>query len=716
MSIRFTGNQQQLRRTANLPSASSAFTICGFAKLAVARTSAEAHIVYTQSSTSAETLLFDGATGLDLRGGTNYNVSKTPVVASVTAGAASGSGWFFFSLRGISASVLSASHKPVGSGLLLHQTTTNLSGNAAMDILQLGDTPDFGIPLWLNGHIAHVRVYNRTLSDSELLAESASAAPVSTTNLLSYHSFVGADVASVLAPTSGTGTFSLPSGSPSISSDNPSFVTYTNPTLTLADTLPATGVPVNIVRQSKTIDRAFGIASQRPLTFDQSPLATSTVVALGTVWRFGNFATILSSVTDNRGNTYALTQLETGANDNCFTFMAIAQNVASGDPFTVNANFTTAEFNRISWTIVELQGVTAASLDRLVQSGTTTGVVSTSTASTGVLAQANEIMLGAFGGLVSSVSAPAGWTPLSSVGLENVAGGDWAPAAQISHRTVTSTAAQVFTVGHASGAGRSILATFRLAGSAPTTSAQTITLSPTTLSVSAGQQAFLTATVLENGAAVPGALLTLGMSNGSATAEQIGATNANGQASIRITGVSAGSVTLTATGSGGVSATAALTILAAATNRGTVSELTLYNTTTLNAAMLKSMADSGTPEGFGPFAPFVTGDYTLTRAVLKTKLSTSNGVDARLTSLSFTADVPDVFDSGSSVAVASGGTTVNFGRAFNVPPDVTVTAVSSSAFGVARVSAVTRTGFFVQVVNASNTGIAATINWSALGY
>ena len=244
MSVRISGNKIALLRTANLPSSYTNFTICLFAKLATAQPTYTSNIIYSQDTggANAESLLVKGGSGLALVGADSYESTLTPTIATLTAGGASGSNWFFAAMRGSAAGAngLKFYHRPVG-GSMSSQLLTNTPGTSAMEYLLLGDAPfdpgAFGVAAWwFDGYIAHVKVYNRVLSDAEVLTESGQASPVSTTNLMSYHAFTSSVLADALVPQQGTGAFVANTSNPSMSTDNPNLVA--NPTYSGSVTLP----------------------------------------------------------------------------------------------------------------------------------------------------------------------------------------------------------------------------------------------------------------------------------------------------------------------------------------------------------------------------------------------------------------------------------------------------------------------------------------------
>lgn len=240
MSVRFTGDKTALRRTVNLPAAHSAFTVCGFAKLLVAATTRSAHIVYTQSPSSSETVQLVSGTGTSLRATDDYGGSTSAEVAAVVAGGSEGDNWFFFALVGTAAGAngLRLYHRVVGGAAPTYVLLNNTPGTAQFDVLQLGDAP-FGSTNWLDGLIAHLKVYDRALSESEVAAESGQGAPVSSTGLISYHSFSNSTIGTAVVPDTGTGTFGYFTSAPSTSTDMPVF--SVTPTLSGEDTLPEGG-------------------------------------------------------------------------------------------------------------------------------------------------------------------------------------------------------------------------------------------------------------------------------------------------------------------------------------------------------------------------------------------------------------------------------------------------------------------------------------------
>ena len=288
MSIRFTGDKTALRRTANLPSAHNAFTLCGFSKLLAAAPARQATLAYTQnaSAASAETALLGGAFGTALRAGDNYNSTFSADVATVTAGGAAGANWFFWALVGVGSGAggLRLYHKPVGSGSLAYQAVTNSSNADAFSAIQFGDIP-IGATSWLDGLLAHLKIYNRALSDAELATEAAQAAPASSTSLISYHSFSAAAISTAVLPDQGAGTFGYQTAAPTTSADMPVFA----PTLTGTDSLTAYSGPLYDVPLQQTAEQAALSNPQAMLRWSSDGGRTWSSESWSSIGRVGEY-------------------------------------------------------------------------------------------------------------------------------------------------------------------------------------------------------------------------------------------------------------------------------------------------------------------------------------------------------------------------------------------------------------------------------------------
>jgi hypothetical protein len=125
------------------------------------------------------------------------------------------------------------------------------------------------------------------------------------------------------------------------------------------------------------------------------------------------------------------------------------------------------------------------------------------------------------------------------------------------------------------------------------------------------------------------------------------------------------------------------------------------------------------PEGYSEMKQFLPGDYRFQNALIGIVTEPSNGSNADISVIQAktTTDVQDLHDRGTS-AVGTGGLTISFNRVYSVPPEVQVTVTAGASLAIPSISAITSTGFFVRLYQASNpeTAVAGTVSWSAIGY
>ncbi len=230
MSIRVAAPDQHLILTSGIPTSSTSFTIAGFAKLQTAHPTyygVLAALLSSGDSRVHQAVVYNPSTGLDLYASNDYDTTVSAVAGTLSAGAASGSGWFFFALIGSASGAggLRIVYRPVGGSLSYQDTDNSGWSGAAIAALRLGRNtlaaPSFGNDEYLfDGFYAHVKRWDVALSLSEITAESLYAAPVRTSNLLGYTKMESLTLATALAPDQGTGTFTYTSA-PSTSSDMP---------------------------------------------------------------------------------------------------------------------------------------------------------------------------------------------------------------------------------------------------------------------------------------------------------------------------------------------------------------------------------------------------------------------------------------------------------------------------------------------------------------
>jgi hypothetical protein len=242
MSLRISG-KQSIRRTSNLFTNGANYTALCFTKIAAPRTIDASYLGFLQWGTpnSAQWLYLNNTDGLTMYGADDWDAHTTPALATAAAGGPSGTNWFAWAMRGVAAgnNGLKVSHKPVGSGSLTHQSCFNTIGtSSAMNSIQFGDL-SFTETSHIDGYLCHLKLWNVALSDAELLIEMNQAAPTQQSGqLISYHSFTGADATAALSPNAGTGSFVYFNSPATMSTDNPVFGSTAYPTLTGSDTLP----------------------------------------------------------------------------------------------------------------------------------------------------------------------------------------------------------------------------------------------------------------------------------------------------------------------------------------------------------------------------------------------------------------------------------------------------------------------------------------------
>ena len=117
------------------------------------------------------------------------------------------------------------------------------------------------------------------------------------------------------------------------------------------------------------------------------------------------------------------------------------------------------------------------------------------------------------------------------------------------------------------------------------------------------------------------------------------------------------------------------------------------------------------------WAPFLVGDYHARAYEFRVIVTnTDSDYNIAITALSVTVDMPDRVEKASDLSVSASSTAVSFGSNFKAVPVVGVTMNDSNSGDYFRVTSKARTGFTVQCFNSSNTGIARSINWQAIGY
>lgn len=125
---------------------------------------------------------------------------------------------------------------------------------------------------------------------------------------------------------------------------------------------------------------------------------------------------------------------------------------------------------------------------------------------------------------------------------------------------------------------------------------------------------------------------------------------------------------------------------------------------------------AGTPT-WSDWATLVVGDYKARAFEFRIILtSIVPEITPSITALSITIDMPDRVDAG-SLTTAPGGTAVLFSPAFkSATPEVVITIVNGVTGDYPVLTAVSRTGFTIQIKDSTGTGVARDVTWHAKGY
>lgn len=150
---------------------------------------------------------------------------------------------------------------------------------------------------------------------------------------------------------------------------------------------------------------------------------------------------------------------------------------------------------------------------------------------------------------------------------------------------------------------------------------------------------------------------------------------------------------------------------------GVISDM-LIAASALCEETFNGMFKTGQPPGYTPFRDFMPGDYSYRRALFRAILETTSADRAYIEALRVTVDVPDVLDRGTAhITDATSGITVSFTRAFNVPPEVTLTHKGGTRVAIARLKGpVSTQGFSAILEDLSGSLLAGSFTWVAQGY
>jgi len=141
-------------------------------------------------------------------------------------------------------------------------------------------------------------------------------------------------------------------------------------------------------------------------------------------------------------------------------------------------------------------------------------------------------------------------------------------------------------------------------------------------------------------------------------------------------------------------------------------------TTPMDEAAFRALVANKGPLGYGLFRDLVPGDYEYAKALIGLLLkSPVTSERVAIADAVFNVDVPDIRDRGTA-SIPPTGATVAFNRSFTEPPEVQVTLKAGGMPALPEITAITTTGFDVQLLDAADgvTPVAGTVSWSALGY
>jgi hypothetical protein len=218
------------------------------------------------------------------------------------------------------------------------------------------------------------------------------------------------------------------------------------------------------LRQKGTPIQLSGLGASTTISLPSQPASGGTVIVAGTVWRFGDFATIISSITNPSAGALTVTQTESGNDDNTFTFIAREHNVTPGapGPYTLTINFTTSGSNKISAIALEPATVTTAPFDESDTSSAGAASTSVTVGPTATLDTPNQFVLVVAGGLTDITEVGTPYTTAANLifSTSNFPD-DWTPGSWIGTKVVTNDTAQTQTINHSSGSSAAQIITLR---------------------------------------------------------------------------------------------------------------------------------------------------------------------------------------------------------------------------------------------------------------
>lgn len=214
------------------------------------------------------------------------------------------------------------------------------------------------------------------------------------------------------------------------------------------------------IRQSIIAVSDDWINSPQSLALPSAVLAGSTIVVAIASHQFAETSGNVNGVND--GSAYTNINAREDTNISTAWLDAWARyNVSAGAVTPTIAWKVSNASNRAAVVVMELSGVTTAPLDKTALGSATAGAVSVTTASTGVLSQADEMAILIAGGQVNGLALPAG-SPFSVLQAYQMSGDN--KGILVAAQTVAATTALTGTVNCNTAAQGilSLLLTFRL--------------------------------------------------------------------------------------------------------------------------------------------------------------------------------------------------------------------------------------------------------------
>jgi len=133
--------------------------------------------------------------------------------------------------------------------------------------------------------------------------------------------------------------------------------------------------------------------------------------------------------------------------------------------------------------------------------------------------------------------------------------------------------------------------------------------------------------------------------------------------------------------------------------------------------LLTQIALSQNGTSFGDWMNFLVGDYTARAFKFRLKAYSNKDTQQLYVDVAqFVIDMPDRIEEGKDVSVGAGGLAVTFSKTFMARPVVGISIQSALAGDVIKLTALSVTGFTIQILDSGGSGVARTIDWEARGY